>query len=142
MLSPRTSDSSVASADLAFSITKPEAAAWPPPPNAAAMRALVDDLREKVAAIELGGDQDRGLGSGHVQGFIPLWLLKSFGPWTTSGGGGYWFNPGKDNHDWGFIGWELQRRGFDFLAFGGGGFFGKSREKGGETRTVEKFLGV
>jgi hypothetical protein len=55
------------------------------------------------------GDRVRGLGSGHAQLFLPLWLQKSFGPWTTYGGAGYWVNPGKDNHDWWFTGWLLQR---------------------------------
>ena len=90
--------------------------------------------------IELpSGDQDRGLGSGHVQGFIPLWLQKSFGPWTTYGGGGYWFNPGKDNHDWGFIGWELQRRVSDSLALGAEVFHETTSEKGGDPHTVVNF---
>ncbi len=56
------------------------------------------------------GDADRGLGSGHTQFFIPLWLQKSFGPWTTYGGGGYWVNPGAGNKNWWFTGWLLQRR--------------------------------
>ncbi len=46
--------------------------------------------------IELpSGNEDRGLGAGHVQTFLPLWLQKSAGPWTTYGGGGYWVNPGE-----------------------------------------------
>ena len=56
------------------------------------------------------GDADRNLGGGHTQAFIPLWLQKSFGPWTTYGGAGYWVNPGAGNRDWLYTGWLLQRR--------------------------------
>ena len=55
------------------------------------------------------GDSRQGLGNGKSQFFLPLWLQKSWGPWTTYGGGGYWFNPGEDNKNWTFLGWELQR---------------------------------
>ena len=55
------------------------------------------------------GDEHRGLGNGRVQVFLPLWLQKSFGPWTTYGGGGWWYNPGQDHRDFWRIGWEVQR---------------------------------
>ena len=55
------------------------------------------------------GDSKEGLGNGKAQVFLPLWLQKSFGPWTTYGGAGYWINPGPDNKNWVFVGWELQR---------------------------------
>lgn len=55
------------------------------------------------------GDESRGLGTGHVQFFLPLWLQKTFGPWTTYGGGGYWHNPGEDFRNWWFFGWAVQR---------------------------------
>ena len=51
------------------------------------------------------GDAARGLGAGHAQVFLPLWLQKSSGPWTTYGGGGYWINPGAGNRNWGLVGW-------------------------------------
>jgi len=55
------------------------------------------------------GDSGRGLGSGHVQEFLPLWLQKSRGPWTTYGGGGYWTNPGTGNKNYWQLGWLVQR---------------------------------
>jgi hypothetical protein len=55
------------------------------------------------------GDSQRGLGNGQAQYFLPLWLQKSWGPWTTYGGGGYWVNPGEENRDWWQFGWQLQR---------------------------------
>jgi hypothetical protein len=56
------------------------------------------------------GSESRGLGTGHVRVFVPLWLQKSFGPWTTYGGGGYWSNPGQANRNYWQVGWQVQRR--------------------------------
>jgi hypothetical protein len=55
------------------------------------------------------GDSEKGLGEGHVRVFVPIWLQKSWGPWTTYGGGGWWYHPGSGNRDYWFGGWELQR---------------------------------
>jgi hypothetical protein len=55
------------------------------------------------------GSSSRGLGNGKAQVFLPLWLQKSWGPWTTYGGGGYWRNSGSGNKDYWFFGWEGQR---------------------------------
>jgi hypothetical protein len=54
------------------------------------------------------GNSDDGLGSGHVEAFLPLWLQKSFGPWTIYGGGGYGINPGEGNRDWTYVGTVAQ----------------------------------
>lgn len=56
------------------------------------------------------GSASEGLGTGHLHVFIPLWLQKSFGPWTTYGGAGYWVNPGDGNRNYGYVGWQIQRR--------------------------------
>lgn len=53
-------------------------------------------------------DKD-GLGAGHWRVFLPLWMQKSFGPWTTYGGGGWWRNPGLGNRDYSVFGWQVQR---------------------------------
>lgn len=50
----------------------------------------------------------RGLGTGETQLFLPIWLQKSRGPWTTYGGGGYWINPGTGNRNYWYTGWLLQ----------------------------------
>jgi hypothetical protein len=55
------------------------------------------------------GNSGRGLGNGQAQFFLPVWLQKSWGPWTTYGGGGYWRNPGGGNRDYWFEGYLLQR---------------------------------
>lgn len=61
-----------------------------------------------VLLIPTGNNSD-GLGSGEVKAFIPLWIQKSWGSWTTYGGGGYFINPGEGNRHWWFTGWLLQR---------------------------------
>lgn len=55
------------------------------------------------------GSASRGLGSGHLQSFLPIWIQKSSGPWTTYGGGGYFINPGVGNRDYWLFGWEVQK---------------------------------
>ncbi len=56
------------------------------------------------------GDSTQGLGAGHATLFIPVWLQKSFGPWTTYAGGGYWFNKtAAGDKDFWQGGWVLQR---------------------------------
>jgi len=56
------------------------------------------------------GDSTRGLGNGKAQIFLPIWLQKSFGKWTTYGGGGYWINQGVGNRNWFYAGWLVQRK--------------------------------
>jgi hypothetical protein len=71
------------------------------------------DLRPQVGTFILveapTGDTNRNLGNGNTQVFIPVWLQKSLGPWTTYGGGGYWINPGVEHRNGSFFGWLLQR---------------------------------
>ncbi len=55
------------------------------------------------------GDRSRGLGEGRIKILFPIWVQKSWGRWTTYGGGGYWYHPGEDNKNYWFIGWLLQR---------------------------------
>ena len=81
------------------------------------------------------GDDKRGLGSGHVQAFLPLWLQKSFGPWTTYGGGGYRINPGRENRNSWFVGWQGQRQLSSALTLGVEIFHETAREVGGESDT-------
>ena len=64
------------------------------------------------------GNSDKGLGAGHTQIFLPLWLQKTWGPWQSYGGGGYWRNPGDGNKDYWFFGWQLQRQISQLLTLG------------------------
>ena len=67
------------------------------------------------------GDEASGLGAGHVRMYFPVWLQKSFGDWTTYGGGGYWVNHGggTDDKDYWFFGWLLQKKVTEKLVIGG-----------------------
>ena len=64
------------------------------------------------------GNSTEGLGNGKAQVFLPIWIQKKFGDWTTYGGGGYWFNPGEGNHDYWYAGWLLQRKLTESFAVG------------------------
>jgi hypothetical protein len=56
------------------------------------------------------GRAARGLGSGRVHAFLPLWFEKDFpAGWSSDFGGGYWINPGPGNRDYWFFGWQVQR---------------------------------
>jgi hypothetical protein len=65
------------------------------------------------------GSAARGLGAGHWQLFLPVWLQKSWGSWTTYGGGGYFINPGPDSESFWFFGWEVQKDLNKHLTLGG-----------------------
>jgi hypothetical protein len=65
------------------------------------------------------GNSNQGLGTGYLQLLAPLWLQKSWGHWTTYGGGGYdiFFNAPEKNY-W-LFGWELQKDLSEHLMLGG-----------------------
>ncbi len=85
-----------------------------------------DDWYPQVGIFPLvevpSGDAKRGLGAGEWQEFLPLWVQKDFGRWTTYGGGGYWINPGPGNRNYWFFGWLLQLQVTDDLALGAEAF--------------------
>ena len=67
------------------------------------------------------GNESAGLGAGYTRAYFPIWIQKSFGDWTTYGGGGYGINHGDGtaNRDYWFFGWLLQRQVTKQLAIGG-----------------------
>ena len=81
-------------------------------------------IEEGVSRPQLGifplltlptGSRARGLGAGQAQGLIPLWVQKSFGAWTTYGGGGLRFAAeGRAA----VLGWLLQRALSESVALG------------------------
>ena len=83
------------------------------------------------------GDQADGLGAGHARVYLPVWLQKSFGDWTTYGGGGYWINHGggTDDQDYWFFGWLLQKQVTKNLAIGGEIFHQTADTIGGKDTT-------
>ena len=65
------------------------------------------------------GNAAQGLGTGSVHGYLPVWIQKDLGEWTTYGGGGYWINPGPGNRNYWYTGWALLRKVTDLLQLGG-----------------------
>jgi hypothetical protein len=56
------------------------------------------------------GSASRGLGVGKTWYKVPIWVQKSFGPWTTYGGGGETiFNHSDGYRNYPFAGWLVQR---------------------------------
>ena len=73
-----------------------------------------DGWRPQVSfypSIEAALGNSSATGSDHAAHvFLPLWAQKSFGSWTTFGGGGYRINGGRDGRDSWFAGWALVKR--------------------------------
>ncbi len=65
------------------------------------------------------GSASRGLGNGRAWFRLPVWLQKSWGPWTTYGGGGWDVNHAQGQRDHAFAGWLLQRDFGKKLTLGG-----------------------
>jgi hypothetical protein len=55
--------------------------------------------------------------------YLPLYLQKSWDKVTTYGGGGFWYNPGKNNRNYWFAGWLLQYKITDLFTLGGEFFY-------------------
>jgi hypothetical protein len=74
------------------------------------------------------GNESKQLGSGRLQAYLPVWLQKSWGKITTYGGAGFWYNPGGENRNWVFAGWEVQ---YDFseIVTAGGELYCHSAER-------------
>jgi hypothetical protein len=55
------------------------------------------------------GNAAKGLGVGKGWAKLPIWVQKSFGPWTTYGGVGENINTAPGNRNFTFGGWLVQR---------------------------------
>ena len=68
------------------------------------------------------GSVTKQLGTGQPRLFLPVWLQKSVGDWTSFGGGGYWINPSNgpltEKNYW-FAGWAVLRKLDEDLQLGG-----------------------
>jgi len=65
------------------------------------------------------GNQNRGLGNGRTWTKLPVWLQKSWGGWTTYGGGGYAYNPAPGQRNYYFGGDLIQKSITPKLTLGG-----------------------
>jgi hypothetical protein len=82
------------------------------------------------------GDSDEGLGGGHVQAFLPLWLQKDVGSWTFYGGGGYGLNPGAGNRNWTFVGAVAQVQARENILVGAELYHRTPTEVGAQAETA------
>ena len=64
------------------------------------------------------GSAREGLGNGHMQAFLPVWIQKTWGTWTAYGGGGYGINSFSGKRNWGFFGAVLQKQVTSNIALG------------------------
>ena len=81
------------------------------------------------------------VGNDNMQIFLPLWIQKSFGKFTTYGGAGYWINPGANNKNSVFAGWQGQ---YDFsptLSLGGELYYESPDTKDGSYNVAFKVGG-
>ena len=51
----------------------------------------------------------RTFDTGHPTLFLPVWLEKDFGKWSTFGGGGYTLSPGRGQRNSALVGWAVTR---------------------------------
>jgi len=76
-----------------------------------------------------------GLGAGHTQVYLPVWLQKAWGPWTTYGGLGWWRNPGEGARNWRYAGWLVQRDLGEHLTLGAEAFHATASTPAGSAAT-------
>ena len=87
------------------------------------------------------GDSKQGLGNGRTWWRLPVWLQKSWGNWTTYGGGGYVINTADGQKNYAFGGWLLQKDLDQKWMLGGEVFARGSDTDAGQHSTVLNFGG-
>ena len=85
------------------------------------------------------GSSSNGLGNGKLQIFLPIWFQKSFGKWTTYGGGGYNINTAEDTKNSVFVGWQIQNQVLNDLSIGAEVNYKSPEEEGGKSETRFNF---
>lgn len=88
------------------------------------------------------GNERRGLGNGRLWARIPVWVQKSWGPWTTYGGGGYAINGARGARNYVFGGWLVQRDLGKRLTLGAEAYFGGADSEGGRGTSILNGGGV
>jgi hypothetical protein len=73
--------------------------------------------------IEIPTFKNNEFSNGKTQIYLPVWFQKSWGKLTTYGGAGYWINPGTNNKNWIFSGWEVQYDISPIITLGGELYF-------------------
>jgi len=81
------------------------------------------------------GNENKQLGSGNVQVYVPAWIQKIWGKFTTYAGGGFWYNPGAGNKNSLFAGWEAQYDFSEVVTLGGELFSQTAESQDSESST-------
>jgi hypothetical protein len=76
------------------------------------------------------GDDEKGLGNGSAQYFLPVWLQKNWGSWQTNFGGGYTINNADGAKNSWFFGWQLQKDLSENLTLGGELYYSTEEAEG------------
>jgi hypothetical protein len=87
------------------------------------------------------GDSERGLGNGRAWMRLPVLLKKSWGSWTTYGGGGYAINSAPDQQNYTFAGWVMQRDLSEKITLGGEVYTQGASSVDGQSYTLVNFGG-
>jgi hypothetical protein len=86
--------------------------------------------------IEIPTIRNNEFSNGKAKIYLPVWAQKSWNKLTTYGGVGYWINPGKDNKNWIFTGWEIQYDISQALTLGGEVYFHSADTKNSKSGTA------
>jgi hypothetical protein len=88
------------------------------------------------------GNSDKGLGNGKTWWRLPIWIQKSWGDWTSYGGGGYVINHADGQKDYPFGGWLLQKDFGETWTLGGEVFARGKDTVDGQATTILNFGGL
>jgi len=88
------------------------------------------------------GDEDKGLGNGSAQYFLPVWLQKNWGSWQTNFGGGYMINNAEGAQNSWFFGWQLQKDLSEQLTLGGELYYNTEEAEGEGSSTGFNIGGI
>jgi hypothetical protein len=81
------------------------------------------------------GDTTKNTGTGRYQVFVPLWLQKTIGKFTTYGGGGIWVSPGYPRFNYWSFGVECQYKLADWVTVGAEVFDNTAALEAGQAET-------
>ena len=81
------------------------------------------------------------VGNSNLQAFLPVWIQKSWGKFSTYGGAGYWINPGENNKNWIFTGWQCQYEFSETLTLGEEVYYQTANTTGGSADVAFKVGG-
>jgi hypothetical protein len=85
--------------------------------------------------LEIPTIKNSEFSNGKTKIYLPVWTQKSWGKLTTYGGVGYWINPGTNNKNWIFSGWEIQYDFSPVITLGGELYYHSADSKDNKSGT-------